>query len=272
METTNEPTLEEMSGETRSAPRLLLNELQFNGQKNNFTLILKKEGLVQMGDKKKYQKAELGESVSVIFLRIRRKLRQFRKGENPLTTNEHNTKHDMLTLFGDTQIIKGSNDELRERYTGLKTNQIVYCLLSKPDGSEMELVRLVVKGAALGSETKAKEVYDFYSYVSSFKEDGHDDHFYEYVTKLYGVPETSDLGSYYAMTFAKEEVISGSEEIMSMVRKGMKQVFDFVTQSDAYYQTKKPEELQKEKTAEKDAGLATIEYPEDDVDTEDIPF
>ena len=48
-------SLKEMSGEVDSAPRLELNELVFNGKKNKFFLVLKKEGLVQKETKKELE-------------------------------------------------------------------------------------------------------------------------------------------------------------------------------------------------------------------------
>lgn len=265
------PSLEEMSGESKTSPRLELNEIQFNGQKGTYILIDKIKGLVQGTDgKKKYEKHDLGGEIQVIFLRVRRKLRQFRKGENPLTTNEHNSKYDMLTLFGADGIIKGSNDDLRERFAGLKTNQIVYSLLLR-EGHDPELVRLVVKGASLGSEAKAKDVHDFYSYIGSFKGKGRDDHFYEYVTELSSVAEESSMGSYFAINYAEGRKLE-ADEMTSLVTPKMREVFDHITASDAYYQTKNVEDLNKERQAHPAEDLDVIEYPDEDVNPEDIPF
>lgn len=263
--------MEEMSGETKTSPRLQLNEIQFNGQKGSYVYIDKIKGLVEQGDgKKKYEKIDLGEDISVVFLRIRRKLRQFRKGENPLTTNEHNSKHDMLTLFGGTSIVKGTNDDLREKFTGLKTNQIVYCLLLGK-GDEPELVRLVVKGASLGSEVKGKDVHDFYSYISSFKDKGREDHFYQFITELSSISEEGQLGSYYAMGYKEGDKVT-PELNEQAILPAMQKVFDFVNQSDLYYKTKNVQEIQKEKDVERDEDIDTIEYPEEEINADDIPF
>lgn len=259
-----------MSGEMERAPKLELNEIIFNGKKNTFFYVNRKGGLIEKDGKKMYEKTELGESVNVIFLRIRRKLRMYRKGQSYVMTNEHNTKHDMLTLFEDSNIIKGTNDQLKEKYgaSRLKTVQIVYALLSR-EGAEPELVRLVVKGASLGSEAKGKGVEDFYSYIGGFKKDNKDEHFYEYVTKLYGIAEEGEQGEYYAMTFERGSKLSDAQ-IDTLVATNMKTVFDFVTASDAYYKTKNVEEITKDTKA--DGGEDVIEYPDDDVNSEDIPF
>lgn len=267
------PSLEEMSGESKTSPRLPLNEIQFNGQNGKYVYIDKLGGLVEQPDgKKKYNKEDLGENIKVIFLRVRRKLRQFRKGENPLTTNEHNSKYDMLTLFGADSIVKGSNDDLREKFTGLKTNQIVYALLMR-EGADPELVRIVVKGASLGSEAKAKDVYDFYSYIASFKMKGREDHFYEFITELGKVQEEGNMGGYFAMNYAEGRKLT-AEEMNDLVVPKMKEVFDFITASDEYYKTKNVEDLQKERLATKAEaeGLDVIEYPDEEINPEDIPF
>lgn len=258
-----------LSGETSRAPRMELNELAINGKKGKFYLRLVKNGLVQVGDKKVFEKQELGEEVSVVFLRIRRQLRAYRKNEKPLTSIEHNTKFDRLILYGADKIEIGSNDELREKYQGLRTQQVVYCLLFRGEG-EPELVRLRVRGSALGSQNKAKEVHDFYSYISSFKDDGQDLHFYDYYTILKGVEEMSDMGEYYAMTFVRGEAIGETEK--ELVYDSTKQVYDFVQAYDTHYKAKTAQEIKEEAKAVQAEDIETIEYPEDEDKVGDIPF
>lgn len=264
------PSMAEMSGETAMSPKLVLNEISINGKKGTFTYTNKKGGLVEADGKKRYAQEDLGESVNVVFMRIRRRLRQFRKDQKPLVTNEHNTKNDMLTLFGDPTIVKGSNDDLKAKYPNLRTNQIVYCLL-KREGHEDEVVRLVVKGSSLGSKAKAKGTHDFYSYMSSFKADGQDLHMYDFITELYVVEEAGDLGEYYAMSFRMISELD--QEGKDKVAEKMTPIFAFIKASDAYFKTKKVEELQKTiETARATDDIPTIEYPEDDINPEDIPF
>lgn len=255
------------------SPKLVLNEISINGKKGTFTYTNKKGGLVEADGKKRYAQEDLGESVQVIFMRIRRRLRQFRKDQKPLVTNEHNTKNDMLTLFGDPAVVKGSNDDLKAKYPNLRTNQIVYCLL-KREGMEDEVVRLVIKGSSLGSKAKAKGTHDFYSYMSSFKEGGSDDHVYDFITELYAIEENGDLGEYYAMSFRCLEELD--QEGKDKVAEKMIPVFNFIKASDAYFQTKKVEELQKtlDKARASD-DIPTIEYPDADdegINEGDIPF
>lgn len=265
----NKPSMAEMSGETSTSPKLVLNEISLNGKKGRFVYTDKKGGLIEKDGKKRYAQEDLGESVRVVFMRIRRRLRQFRKDQKPLVTNEHNTKADMLTLFGEPSIIKGGNDDLKAKYPNLRTNQVVYCLFSR-EGHEDEVVRLIVRGSSLGSKAKAKEVHDFYTYISSFKADGADDHFYDFVTELYAVEEKGDLGEYYAMSFRRAEELD--QEAKGKVSEKMIPVFNFIKASDAYYQTKRVEEIQKTVDKARDEDVDVIEYPEDEINPEDIPF
>lgn len=266
---TQKPSMAEMSGETATSPKLVLNEISINGKKGTFIYTDKKGGLIEADGKKRYAQEDLGESVQVVFMRIRRRLRQFRKDQKPLVTNEHNTKNDMLTLFGDPTIVKGGNDELKEKYPNLRTNQIVYCLLSRP-GFDDEVVRLVIKGSSLGSKAKAKGTHDFYTYISSFKADGADLHMYDFITELYAIEENGDLGEYYAMSFRRLDELDQAAK--DKVAEKMTPIFAFIKASDAYFQTKKVEELQKTVEKAREDQLETIEYPADDINPEDIPF
>lgn len=267
------PSLQEMSGETKSAPRLDLNEIRLDGKTGEYVYISRLSGLQEQPDgKKKFPSRKLGNKIEVIFIRVRRKLRQYRKGEKALTTNEHTSKYDMLTLFGEPTVIKGTNDTLREKFPLLKTNQIVYALFRDEISGVYELVRLTIKGASLGSENKQKDVHDFYSYISSFKKGGADEHFYEHVTCLGVIEESGDLGSYYAMTFNQGQKLVEGE--MGVVAENMKKVFDFTNLSDEYYKTKGVEELNKEKEKERaeNPDVDTVDYPDDDISPSDIPF
>jgi hypothetical protein len=58
--------------------------------------------------------------------------------------------------------------DLRQKYDGLRTVEIIYALLCIP-GLVSELVRVPVKGSSLGSEAKADTTTDLYSYICSFK-------------------------------------------------------------------------------------------------------
>jgi hypothetical protein len=246
--------LSKYSGEEhmQSAPRLDTNFLRLNGKKGYFELIKMTEPKVR--DEKTgrdvYATENLGPQIDVIFLRIRRKLVEKLESKpglstpKPASSNEHNHKGERLMLWvekikennkRETHVEYGTSDELRAKYDKLRTQQIVYVLYRG------ELVRLTVKGAALGSEAKAKDVASFYDYIASFKtnpqaRDGEKDHFYDFVTELHVVEEANDMGEYYAMTFKRG--IPNPPEIMQNVGHAMRMVYDFVTESDEYYGNK----------------------------------
>jgi len=251
--------LSKLSGDkqTGQAPRLNVNQIKLNGAKGDFVFEHATKGLIEINGKKTYQKENLGNQVEVIFLKIRRKLVQFRKGQKSLSTSEHNHPGQKVMLYGDKPE-KGVASELREKYPLLRTQQVVYALLNG------EIVRLFVKGASLGSDSKAKDVTDFYSYISSFTGN---EHFFLNKTILNAVEEQGDLGSYYVVDFKKGEKIT--EEEQNEVEKAMVQVADYCRESDEYYQ-KFFENNTLPKDEKEEHPMDVIEYPEND--DEEIPF
>lgn len=273
----NKPSLKEMSGEDKgSAPKLPLNEIRINGQTGAFVYRDILSGLVEEADgKKRYKEIDIDSSaVKVIFLKIRRRLVEHRRNEKPIVSQEHNSKNDYITLFGGDKIEVGTNDEIREKHPNIRTQQIVYCIYND------EIIRLTVKGASLGSEAKSTDVTDFYSYISSFKEGGADDHFYEHETILESVPEEGNLGSYYVINFKRGNKLS--EEQMKEVEEKMTIVYNHCVASDEYSKSKIEERIGGDKGAvKKDDELESVrkqamekqngDYDEE-IDPEDIPF
>lgn len=258
----NKKKLSEMSGENESggAPKLVLNQIRFNGKKGVYVYEDVKGGLIEDSStgKKSYAKKNLGNDIDVVFLKIRRRLYQFRKDEKPRVTNEHNHSGARVVLFGD-KIENGIASELREKYPQLRTQQIVYGLY------QGELIRLVVKGASLGSKAKAKGVDDFYTYLAKYKGE---DHFYENTTNLTVGEEAGELGEYYVMNFAKGRKLTETE-IEEAVTPNMETAFNFCQESDHYYLSRMPKELEKEHKE----TPAVAEYVDvDEIPEGDIPF
>lgn len=262
------PTLKEMSGERDIAPVLKLNEIRINGQTGQF---MYKDILAGRNEETdKFKEEAIGTSISLVFLKIRRRLVQYRKDKKLLITQEHNSRFDTLTLWGDDEgVIVGPNDEIRKRFEGLKTQQIVYALYTSKAG-EKELVRFIVKGSSLGSRVKTEETPSFYDYISSFKEDGKDEHFYEFKTKVYTVEEEGQLGKYYAASFEKGDKLTEGE--LEDVITFMTKAYDFCVSTDEFYKSKKIEEQLSEVGKQEQSDIDTIEYPTDDIDPQDIPF
>jgi hypothetical protein len=185
--------LSKYSGEEhmQRTPQLITNVIRLNGQDGKFELKKVKEGLVQdpKTGKRAYATEDLGQQIDLIFLRIRRKMIEKLQGRpdlapNPAYTNEHNHKGEKVVLKTPNGTEYGTSDELRQQYPDLRVHQIIYAL------HRGELVRLTVKGASLGSESKPEEVMDFYSYIESFvnnpnARDGKKDHFYDFMTELH---------------------------------------------------------------------------------------
>jgi hypothetical protein len=283
MNDTNEHDLAAMSGEGayRGSRPLELNEVSLNGDGDVVRTAtggyepkggyFRKKILIGKPKDEKPEEVKLGATISVVFLKIRRKLIERGKdGEVLRSTNEHNSKNDAVSLFegkGKTaKRIDGVASDLRERYEGLRTVQIVYALLVGGTG-EPELVRLIVKGASLGSEAKADEVTDFYSYLGSFRGE---EHVWQYKTVLSAVREEGHK-SYYAIDFKRGEALS--EKSLEYAVEKLKEVHAKCSEIDATRAAKiakrdvaGPEEEREEET------VGGIEYPKDDINPDDIPF
>lgn len=266
----NKTSLEDMSGENSAttSPKLVLNEIRINGNTGKF---LYKDILAGRkkddSDKDKYGEKEIGDSVDLVFLKIRRKMSEYKKGGNSLNTNEHNHKGDFITLFGaEGGVQRGIASDLRDVYQGLRTVQVVYALYKD------ELVRLIVRGSSLGSDAKPEDVMDFYKYISSFKKDSKEDHFYEYVTKLVATSEDGEQGTYYSMTFLQGDKLDA--DAMKKVEEQMTIAFKYAETLDAYVLSKKEGGAQKSDTVqnEDDGNKEDGVDVEDEVNADDIPF
>jgi len=246
--------------------RLPLNEVNLHGGKGIFTKTLFTE---EKGEDNRYKTVDLGEEVKVVWLKIRRKLVQWDKELGLIrSTNEHNAPTDVVTMFGQGGPKVGIASEIREEFDDLRTVQVVYALLVGEGKSE--LVRLNVKGSSLGSNNKAEDTTSFYDYLKKFTKD---EHFYEYVTDISTVKEKSNLGEYHAMNFSRGAKLTDQQ--MEKVATEMKKVHQAAVEEDEYYSkgasttvTAKPTQL----TGTQPGGERVIEYPEEEISPEDIPF
>jgi len=242
----------------QSKERLILNEVLLNGDKG----YLRKRvwvGRTKADEMEKPQEVELGQTANVIFLKIRRKLvERGGKGEIARASGEHNTVNDAITIYENREeVFNGPAKEARKRYEGLRTVQIIYALLSMPV-SEPELVRVTVKGASLGSDSKAEGVFDFYQYLGSFG----DDPICDFVTKL-GVVQEHGMKDYYAMTFERGEKVP--ERLRPLVMEKLQLVHDYAMKYDAG-------KIETVKEVEARESGDVIAYPDDEPNPEDIPF
>lgn len=252
-----------MSGEIKRPPRLVLNEINLNGATGKFRLMDMVKGKDPATDRVLFK--EMDNEIAVVFLKVRRRLTEFQKGRGLVRiTSEHNFKDDMVMMFGDSQQ-KGVASQLRVMFDKLRTQQIVYCRFRG------QIIRLIVKGASLGSEKKAATTTSFYDYLDSF---GDNEHFYEYETVLKPVEESGPLGAYFAIDFSRGKKLT--KEQLDLVEKDMRKVHEYTTRSDAHYgvidaKTASPMGASlPSRIAEKEE--VTIEYPEEEINPDEIPF
>ena len=226
-------------------------------------------------DKEKgYLITDAGTELDVIFLKIRRVLSEYKKApQTSLRTNEHNTKDDIVTLYGaDGGPKVGLASALREAYQGLRTQQIVYVFVP----SMKKICKLVVKGSSLGSEAKAEGVLGFYDYLSTFSKDKA--HVHEHFTKLKAVAE----GDYYTISFERGEKLDDAR--IAKIEDLVREVHASTTAVDEYYKLKHAKVLPPTGTTSVVKDLPTIQtdgsenqntgvdYPEEEINPEDIPF
>jgi hypothetical protein len=260
----------------KRAPQYKVDEIHVQGDvsKHKFYKIdaghFKMKHTSEEADKEKgYNITDLGTSLPVVFLKIRRVLSEYKKApQTSLRTNEHNTSSDLVTLYGaDGGAKVGLASDLRQAYQGLRTQQVVYVFVP----SLKKVCKLIVKGSSLGSEAKADGVMGFYDYLSSFNKNNERVH--EHFTNLKAIAE----GDYFTISFEKGAKLS--DEQITKIETLVKEVHAEVSAVDEYYKEKhstfakkgEVKDLPTIQTEEADVPDA-IEYPEEDIDPESIPF
>jgi hypothetical protein len=215
-------------------------------------------------DKKPTYEA-LGAPIEVVFVKIRRRLvARDRTGFQIMSSTQHGNKDQIVTLWREGKCIAtGKASELREQYPELRTIQEVYVL------REGNLEMLIVKGAALGSETRDKGLPSFYQYLQSIASDG----IFAHTTVLNGVKE-SGKKDFYTMTFAKGRATTPTEQLSVLEHSDM--LSEIIEKYDADNKTEKDRtEVEKANASEaydKFKGPSDgFEYPKDEVPVE-LPF
>lgn len=210
---TNTEDLDKMSGVGNGAKPFVLDLLSLNGDaeikevngqyvtKGGFYRLLK---LTTSKKNEKPDEERLGETVKVVFLKIRRALQQ-RSNDGKLRawTSEHTSPDDFVELKSSEsqKVMIGTARALREQFESLRTVQYVYGLLLR-DGQEPELVKMRFKGAALGSQVKGKDVKTFYDYIYDERKDeaGNKRHLRHVITEL-GCAKEEGKKTYFTVTF-----------------------------------------------------------------------
>lgn len=236
---------------------------------------LKKKSVPLAKDQKEYEQEDLGNApLDVVFLKIRRIMVEYRP-DGSLQTNEHNAKADTVSLFGDDGGVQiGTGYELWEKNQRLKTHQVVYAYVPKLQ----RIIRLIVKGISLGGSQKIDGVTSFYEYLGNFSNEKL--HAHEHFTRLVPFETASKAGKIWGINFQRGSKLD--DEKIAKVEGMVVDVHKFCTESDAYYAASHEKKGYKKGNPVSDAeapqsaprgeGIDTIEYPEDEVDTADIPF
>lgn len=229
----NEELKRELAGmvnSQRTAPKLEVDILKFNGQTGKFKKLENKDGkYLEMPEEKKNPEG--------IVIKVRRSLQAFGK-DIQLFTNEHNSIADKLVLFekskdqnGKTKTVmidEGMTKDLRDKYQNLRLMQVFYILIGN------KRYKLNVKGKSLSN------LFDFYAELSKTNS-----HIFEFTTKFKVRQEESQLGSYYALAFERGEDVE-----LEAVAKEIKKLDAELKEIDEYYKSQNPTEEQEIKADE----------------------
>lgn len=249
-----------------SAPKMpFYPYLRINGNEGTFTLNEKN------GDK--FEQHQIGTDLSVIMLRVRRRLQNFSSG---MSTTEHNYGGDKVVLFltdpeskRTIKIDEGLASEIREKHPELGTEQVVYSLY------EGQLVRLTVKGGSLGSDNEPQGSTSFYDYLQTFKGE---DHVWMYHTKLSAIEKVNKKlrKKYFAINFERSDKVDELE--LDVVAENMTTLFNLINVQDEYYGNVKGKRIDaaqqpvKKELAEEET-IPVIDLEEgDEIKPEEIPF
>lgn len=234
-----------------------LNEVTMSGDTGEFIF---KDILKGKGEDGKYETRVLGNELEVVFLKLRWKLSKYEEvnGTGTFTSStEYDDKHlDTVTIFPSKE--KGLAINMKAKYA-LKTVRIAYCYVI----SLKQVVRLTIKSSALtGEENKGKEMglFDYQKHLDDKKQ-----FIFTVTTKLNSVVRNKGdrRKEYRAMFFVQGEVLETAQ--FEKVRILMHEVHEKVG-------TVAPVEKQADMELPPSKVITGVEYPEDDINPEDIPF
>jgi len=236
--------LSDLSGEKniKPAPKYILPSIQLNGNEGKFyKRIVGEEGI---------EKKAMTNKVQGVMLKIRRVCNAFTT-DYILSTNEHNTWRDNVTVFktiledgkskGTKMFDKGSSQIMKEKY-GMKMTQIIYFLIGK------EVIKLRIKGKGLGQ---------LIEYWKVFKDKN--EHVYNYVTevKAFKAGKNPAGVDYYATNFQRLEKVGD----MDVIAKEIREVAGKIQEIDDFYKNRVSEEEELSEGAKEMKKLGKDEIP-----------
>ena len=276
----NKEELAQMSGEANlrggGVPNVKCDDISIQSKSGAFVRTF----LTRDKENNQYPQEPIGDSIDIVFLKIRRKLVEYDtvSGMTIRNTSEHNHKGDVVTMFEGSVKQRETAEVLKGRFPSLKTVQVIYALLVSKSG-KTELVRLNVRGSSLGSfDEEGEGPMKFYRYLSSFQ---NDEHVWEYKTNLVAVSEVFNdpvegEKQYYSIGFNRGAKLADKQ--LETVAAKMRDVFQQIEAYDAQFVSQGAgllnEQTRNEVNAENDAESRkdVIDYPEEDIDVDQIPF
>jgi hypothetical protein len=261
----SEDILKRMEGMDNSKPRRPVYdvpEIKFNGNNGTFSRSVYDKSTKTRNDE------PLKAPLNFVILKKRRVLSSFSKTKASHFSTEHDGPNDVIGLFKNfnnyTELDKvGVAKVLREENPLLKTKEIAYVLYNK------EICKLSIKGSSLS---------EYYDYQNKLRDE--DARSFSVITTVKASePQDGPKDKYYKLVFSKKENIE-DEAALLKIETAMKTVSDKLSEIDAYNTTqfssatKVPAATVEavNKVPSTNQPLDTIEYPEEDINPEDIPF
>lgn len=218
-----------------------------------------------------YAIESLGKDIEVVILKIRRKLSWYRKlggKEDVISTNEHNTLYDTVTLFGlEGGSRVGKASDFRKEFEKLKTQQVLYVYVPKIK----RICRLIIKGSQLGSQTAVEGKVAFYEYLAKVNEAKV--HVHAIMTRISSMPEDD----YFTCTFSMGQPLTPTK--LKQSEAWVDEVHEKVSVVDAWYKARQDREVPPTAAAKDDLPVidagddeVPVDYPQEDINPDDIPF
>lgn len=253
--------LANLSGEASlKQTRYVVPILKFNGNTAKFSLLTPDENGKMVTE-------EVGSSVELVFLKVRRVYTAFEKTADSYIryfTNEHSSWKEGLVLFERRKeanrpkvVAEGSYKELKEEFPNIRLTQYLYSLYNGG------VVKLAIKGKSLGA---------FWQYVKDFKTD---EHMFQFLTKIESHEETNEGGlTYHVMDFLNSGKPEADLEVVAPLIREVSTKLELQDKSFKEMPSTEKEETKDEKE-EKEESLGEqpkeVGKEEEGIKVEDLP-